>query len=175
MGEWIIWLSLQPANRKLFISQPIDKTLNIPRDPGHIPTCKMKVWLSLFALLVAISCASQFGGDFSKKRARKYEDRVGANKAIRLIEADNNPSKNEYIEKLGTELVQFDLKKNSSEAYNRYERIMKKVSLERDENRNYIHNYINPGANDNEAIRDAAVRGHDGVLRLLLEKDKYGN
>ena len=77
----------------------------------------MKVWVSLFALLVAISCASQLGDNPFKKRARKYEDQVGANKVIRLIEADNNPSENEYIEKSSIELFQVDLKKSSSEAY----------------------------------------------------------
>ena len=137
----------------------------------------MKVWLLLFAFLVAISCASQLGDNPFKKRARKYEDQVDANKVIRLIEADNNPSENEYIEKSSIELFQVDLKKSSSEAY---------INAIRTKNFNVMENLLTSYhgglrfiksttvKNWNDVLFDAATRGHEEAVRLLLERDENG-
>ena len=49
-----------------------------------------------------------------------------------------------------------------------------RLLLERDENGQYVHKDINPGAYYNVAILLAANQGHEGVLRFLLERDENG-
>ena len=138
----------------------------------------MKVWLLLFVFLVAISCAS-IDSSFKKKRARKDvdEDQVGANKMIRLIETDNNPSENEDVEKLGIKFGGINSKENINAAcikaiitgkYGLMERLLMSY------HGGYHLNKMNLVHDWNKVLVDAVAHGYEGVVKLLLERDENG-